>query len=144
MSSPVKYIDASKITVKFGGKYSPKDEKFISLYKKALTGKLKCTLAVINIKGIKQFSDYQPKISKDFKDYFTKRIEKKDYPKIHVYPEGDHFIMSDDYSSYYLYLNQGFNQILCLVMGKATGEHVHTKSKPFKLTIPKEISADKE
>ena len=95
-----------------------------------------CYYAIIKTEGIKPFSNYKPKISSDFKMYFEQQIKVKKPPSILVYPKSDKFIMSDDYNSFYSYLDQGYREILCMVLGDPKGKYVLSKSEPFQYSIP--------
>ena len=46
-------MDISKIKVRFGGKYEPKDERLIGLLKNAYQGKLLVHTVLIKFEGIK-------------------------------------------------------------------------------------------
>ena len=74
-----KNIDISKIKVQFGGKYAPKDEELLNLLKDAYRGKLLVRTALVKIEGIKTFSDFNPQISKEYRDYFENH-EKRGVP----------------------------------------------------------------
>ena len=139
----MKTIDIKKIKVKFGGKHEPKDQDIMALFKKAYTGELLCHIAVIDVKGIQPFSDFKPTISKQYRAYFDKQIQAEDYTKIYVYPKGNKFIMSDDYSAYYLYLEKSFKEIKCIVLGEPLGKYVLDKGEAFRLPLPKKFQVIK-
>lgn len=132
----VKKWTISDIKVKFGGKYPPKDEKAIELFKRAYDSELLVCIAMIKIEGIKPFSDYIPKI----KGAIVRKFQVKDKegfpPPIYVYPENGKFIMSDDWCIYHLYLITGHRKIPCIVLGDAEGEYVTAKSEPFHIPPP--------
>ena len=44
--------------------------------------------------------------------------------------------MSDDYASYYLYKELGFDRLPCVVVGEAGREFVLQKSEPYKPPPP--------
>ena len=133
----MKTIKVSDIKISFGGKNNPpKDEMLIHLLKKAYRGDLMCHMAVIDWEGIKPFSDYRPKIAQDFENYFLSAIKNKEHPALYVYQDGDKFIMSDDYNSYYLYQKYGHDQVLTIVLGDPEGKYVISKGEAFKLPLP--------
>lgn len=111
----------------------PTDNKLLELLTGAYKGEFLCHTALILIEGIRPFSDYNPVISKEFRDYFHYR-QTTDFPSmLYVYQEGDKFIMSDDYLSYHQYLEDGLKEVPCTVLGDPVGKYVSKKGKPFKL-----------
>lgn len=129
-------IDISKVTP---DKRVPTDKKFRELYKKILLGQLGYYYAIIDVRGIKPFTDYKPDPSTAFRHKMLKRLQNRDYPKIHLYQEGEVFIMSDDHHAYYTYLELGITEIPSLVMGEPTGRWVISKDK---IPNPKELTAE--
>lgn len=132
----MKTVKVSDIKVEFGGEHEPKDEKMIDLLKEAYTGKLLVRTAMIKIEGIKPFSDFKPKISAEFRNYFEDLEKQGTPPPLYVYPKDDFFIMSDDYNSYFLFLEKNHPKLVCLVLGEAEGPFVLEKSEPFQLPVP--------
>lgn len=116
----------------------PTDKKFGELYKAILLGQLDYYDGIIDIQGIKPFSDYKPKPKTADIHYILKRIQNHDYPRIHLYQEGEVFIMSDDYNTYYTYLELELKEIPSLIMGEPTGKYVIKKNK---IPNPKELTA---
>ena len=96
----------------------PKDEYFIELFTKALKGEIDCRKAIILLSGIKPFSDYVPVVSKEYKQHFIDGYNANQPHFIYVYEREGEIIMSDDYSSYYLYKLVGANEALCIVLGE--------------------------
>jgi len=132
----IKTIKASDIHIEFGGKNPPKDDYFIQLFTQSQKGELLCHMAIIKIEGIKPFSDYKPEISERYRKWFERKIAAHSSPPIYVYPKDDMFIMSDDYDAYNLYLEKGYKEMLCVVLGEAKGPFAIEKGKPFKLPPP--------
>jgi len=124
-------IRLSDLKAKFGGKYPPKDKKFISLFKKAIQGKTPYHWALIKREAIKPFSNFRPKLNRTLKEAYFRRLNKSDFPSLHVYEEGGKYIMSDDYRKYYFYLELDWAELPCFIIGKTTGNFTRhlTKAK---------------
>lgn len=135
----IKSIPLSKIKVRFGGKNIPKDVKLLEFLRMAYKGSLLVTVASIKMDAIKPYSDFMPEISEAFKKYFEDSERKGTPPPLFVYPFNDKFIMSDDYSSYYLYKDKKYSEVMCVVLGYAGGDAVLEKSEPFKLPLPNAV-----
>lgn len=132
-------IDTSDIKVEFGGDSAPEDKRLTDLFKKAYQGKILVCTALIKAEGIKPFSDFKPNISDEFRTYFETQEKENLTPPLYVYPEGEFFIMSDDYSTYYLYKEKGYEEVMCIVIGKTDGEFVIEKSEQFQLPLPEVV-----
>lgn len=104
-----------------------KDKRFIELYKQVVEGKLSYYWAMIDIAGIHPRNEAIPVVSESFREHFVKRYLEKKPISIHVYPEEDVFIMSDDYMSFTLYKELGVQRVPCLVLGEPHGTYVHNK-----------------
>ncbi|TSC90378.1 MAG: hypothetical protein G01um10145_50 [Microgenomates group bacterium Gr01-1014_5] len=126
-------IKLSDIKIKFGGKNLPKDKKFLELYKKAYNEQIHTYWGMVNIDGIKPFSNYHPEISQDFIDKFHQRIKSGKPSSMYVYLQNDSYMMSDDYSSYYLYLYSGYKKIPCYILGEPEDKYISDKVGPIKL-----------
>lgn len=126
-------IKLSDIKIEFGGKNPPKDEKCIELFMKAHQGQIPTYWGMINIEGIKPFSDYHPKPSQKFIDNMHQKLKSGDLHSIYVYPQNDMFIMSDDYNVYYIYLYSGYKKIPCYILGKPEEKYVSDLVGPIKL-----------
>lgn len=137
-------IKLSDIKIEFGGKNPPKDDYMMELLGKAYKGEILCRKAAIKTEGIAPFSDYKPEITDWHRTEFEKNISEGSFCEIFVYPKDGKFIMSDDYSSYYLHLEKGDSEILCVVLGEAEGPYVLVKGKPFKLLLPTVKVVNKE
>lgn len=135
----------SDIKSKFGGKYPPKDKKFISLFKKAIQGKIPYYWALIKREAINPFSDFRPKLNESLKQAYFNRLDKSDFPSLHVYEEGRKYIMSDDYRKYYFYLELDWPELPCFIIGKTTGNFTRhlTKAKAPKTLHAHIIENDK-
>lgn len=118
----------SDLTVKFGGKYSPKDKEFIELYKKVIQKKIPYYFALIKKEGIVPFSDYKPTDFESIKKSIISDIKANKILPLHVYLKKGKFIMSDDYILYYAYMELGWDKLPCYVMGEPIGEYVIEKS----------------
>jgi len=130
-------MDISKIKVRFGGKYEPKDERLIGLLKNAYQGKLLVHTVLIKFEGIKPFSDFKPQISMEYRNYFETIEKQGSPPPLYVYPVQDLFIMSDDYNAYFLYQEKGYQEIVCVLLGDSDSKFIIKKSRPFHLPVPK-------
>lgn len=126
ITSIINTIDIDEIELKFPFK---KDEKFIELYKQVAQEKLPYYWAVIKIDGIKPFSDADVEIEDSFRKHFLEKYTEGKPISIHVYQDGDVFVMSDDYMSFALYKGLGVKTIPCLVMGEPAGDYVIDKMK---------------
>lgn len=125
-------LKSSDLTAKFGGKYQPRDDKFIEIYKKVITGEAPIVWAFIAREAIKPFSNYKPITSKELQRGYLQEIVKGNLPSIHVYEENGVYIMSDDYNLYYLYLKLNWEQIPSKIIGKTSARYTSslTKFKP--------------
>ena len=126
ITSIIDTVDLDEVEPKFPFK---KDEKFIELYKQVAQDKIPYYWAVIKIDGIKPFSDADVEIEDSFRKHFLEKYTEGKPISIHVYQDGDVFIMSDDYMSFTLYKGLGVKTIPCLVMGEPVGDHVIDKMK---------------
>lgn len=124
------WMVTSKLKANFGmPDYPEKDEKLIKLISSAQKDLVPAYKAIVDIKKIKPFCEYKPK-KKDFKKqkkFIVRNIAKGDPPSLHVYQEGEYFIMSDDYNSYFNYLDQGFSEVPCIIFGKTNIEGLVNK-----------------
>lgn len=128
-----KKFDISKIKIEFRGENEPKDERLMEILKKAYTGELLVRVALIKTEGIKPFSDFKPKTSKQFRNYFEDKERQNQPLPIYVYPLNDFFVMSDDYNSYYLYKEKNYSEIMCVLIGDSESEFIIEKGEPFLL-----------
>lgn len=135
----MKNVSLKNIDTSFTSKDPPKDEKFIDLYKKVIQGKLPYYYALIKKEGIKPFSSFIPKLSQEYRDYFFGKLNNKQTPCIHVYQDGNHFVMSDDYNLYFFYLELGVPEFPCYVLGKPTGSFVVNSKQ---VEVPKAPTAE--
>ena len=69
-------------------------------------------------------------------DFFLSAIKNEKHPPLYIYQDGDKFIMSDDYTSYYLYQKHGYDHALAVVLGDPEGKYVISKGEAFKLPPP--------
>ena len=121
-----KYIDLARIDLdrgiiaKFGLTDNPeKDESLVELLIKADKGEIPIYEAVVHIDKIIPFCEFKPKkVTMDaLKPFFLKEIKKGNMTPLCVYPQGDFFVMSDNYHAYYFYIEQGFKGVPCIIFG---------------------------
>ena len=124
------WMDVSKLQSNFGMPDNPeKDETLIELIISAKKGETPVYTAIVNIQKIKPFCDYKPKKERFDKteEYLRKNIEKQDPPHLHVYQNGEYLIMSDDYNAYFMYIEEGFKMVPCIIFGEVDLEGVQNK-----------------
>ena len=86
---------------------------------------------------VSPFSNFRPKISVEFNQYFLESIKNGRPPFLYVYEKEGDFIMSDDYSAYYLYMESGVDILPCIIMGEHYSENVtEYLGDPFYLDPP--------
>lgn len=107
-------MDLSDIKI---NKDVPIDNKFGVLFKKVLLKELPFYKALIKFEGIRPFSDYLPKLHSALVQKVLQGITVGRYPYLHVYQKSNYFIMSDDYQTYYTYLQLKKSVIPCIVLG---------------------------
>ncbi len=110
-------INIDDINIQFGGQHPPKDEELMSILKDAYQAKIKCRRAVVKLDLIQPFSDFKPEISSKFRADFLKGYLNLKPPELFVYQKDNKFIMSDDYSSYYMYKEVQAETALCVILG---------------------------
>ncbi len=129
-------IDISDIDVTFGGDNEPQDKYLMELLKQAFSGAIMCREAIVPIKLIKPFSDFTPKISEAYRQEFIAAYTNRKPPELYVYEKDDVFIMSDDYISYYLYLEVNSSHAICVIIGQSSIENGVKYGPEFKLPPP--------
>lgn len=107
--------------------HQPKDDRFISLYKQVILGEIPYYHCMIKSEAIRPFSSFVPGIPKEFEQYILRKLNEGEIPSIHVYPDKDLFIMSDDYFLYYYYLHINVNKLPCFCLGIPEGKAVIKK-----------------
>lgn len=126
------WMDTSKIKPNFGMPNAPeKDEKLIGLIVSAKKEETPVYKAVVDINKIKPYCDYKPPKERYEKtrEYFRQNIEKFDPPSLHVYQDGEYLIMSDDYNAYYMYLDEGFKKVPCIIFGETDIKEIENKER---------------
>lgn len=126
------WMDTSKIKPNFGMPDAPeKDEKLIELIIAAKKEVAPVYKAIVDIEKIKPFCDYKPPKERYEKtrEYLKQNIKKFDPPSLHVYQDGDFLIMSDDYTAYFMYLDEGFEKVPCIIFGETDIEGVENKER---------------
>lgn len=134
ITSIIDTIDIQEIQLQFP--YG-KDERFIALYKHVLQGELEFYSAMIELRGIAPKNNGVITVSNAFRAYFMERYHNHKPIPLHVYPEGDHFVMSDDYLSFTLYRELGDTVVPCFVLGTPQGKYVQSKTKLSEKKITK-------
>ncbi|MGV8130712.1 MAG: hypothetical protein ACP5N7_01255 [Candidatus Pacearchaeota archaeon] len=126
------WMDTGKLQPDFGMPNAPeKDEKLIELIVSAKKEETPVYKAVVDINKVKPFCDYKPPKERYEKtrEYFKQNIEKFDPPSLHLYQDGEYLIMSDDYNAYYMYLNEGFKKVPCIIFGETDIKEVENKER---------------
>lgn len=129
-------IPLSKLHAEFNENTEPKDEKLLALLKLAYTQQIDCQAAIVPIERIKPFSDYQPKIAEVITNQFVADYQAQNPWPLYVYKEGDAYIMSDDYVSYYIYKGLNLPEAMCIVLGPKPDPNVQYIGEPYKLQPP--------
>lgn len=129
-------INIDDINIQFGGQHPPKDEELMSILKDAYQAKIKCRRAVVKLDLIQPFSDFKPEISSKFRADFLKGYLNLKPPELFVYQKEDKFIMSDDYSSYYMYKEVQAETALCVILGSFTDNPDIVAGPEFNLDPP--------
>lgn len=125
-------IDINKITYKFGMPNDPdKDEKLVDLLAKSCDKKIPVYVAVIPMEKIKPFCSYKPKKEDldKIRERYLQYVLDKEPQFLHVYSQEDSFIMSDDYYAYYVYLEAGFKDAPCIILGDTDNPIVADKKR---------------
>lgn len=128
----IQYIDPNKIIVNFGLPDNPeKDDKLIELFRKAHEKKIPVYVGDIYIDKIKPFCAYKPKQQTldSIKERYLQYVQDGEPQSLHVYPDGEFFIMSDDYAAYFTYLNAGLKTAPCIIFGETDSGAVLNKRK---------------
>lgn len=118
-------------------KQIPEDKDFSKKYDEVLRGIRPYYIATIKAAGIKPFSNYKPEPSSAMNIHIFNSLKNNNPTRIHVYQKGDYFIMSDDYTTYYVYLALELEEIPCVVMGDPTGKYVVNKER---IELPEKLS----
>ena len=127
-----KYFAIEELNIEFGGPNHPeKDEKLMDLMDKAHNDSIPVYLADVPIKSIKPNCSFIPDLDgkPNWRKVFHEDFENGRPHFLHIYPEGEYFIMSDDYISYYSYLNEGFVIVPCIIFGDVDIPEVTNKKK---------------
>lgn len=108
---------ALQINSKFTDDTEPEDKELIELFKKAIKGEIFCTTAVADLDVIQPFSDYRPKVSDDYRNYFTQTAKEGNPPAMYVYVKDKKLVMSDNYNAYAMYKELDLARANCIVIG---------------------------
>jgi len=128
----IEEIDVNKIVNKFGLPDNPeKDEKLVGLLSKAHKKEIPVYIAVLPIDTIKPFCTYRPKKADldKIRGRYLQYVLDREPQFLHVYPEEDQFIMSDDYYAYYVYLEAGFKEAPCIILGETDNPAASGKNR---------------
>ena len=130
-------MDINDIQTGFTDGTEPQDQHLTELLRLAYSGKILCTMAIADLTVIQPFSNYQPKISKQYKLYFMQKAQNGMPPSLYVYAKDGKLIMSDDYASFAMYKELGLPKVICTVIGDTPEiEGVVYHGTPFVLPLP--------
>lgn len=133
-----KVIKISDINSGFSDNTEPKDDRLMELLKLAYTKKIYCRTVIVSIDNLVPFSDYKPNVSEDYVKYFKEKYESGRPPGMLVYQQDDgKFVMSDDYSAFYMYKQVGADKVICQVLdAENVPEGVIEASDPYYMELP--------
>lgn len=130
-------INIDDIKNDFGEEDQFRDDHLMELLKKAYDGEIMCRMANVKISAIVPFAKNDEPVAEDFRKYFLKKEQEESYLPMLVYQKGDKFIMSDDYSSYAMYKELGYDIAPCSVIGDITDvTNIVNMGAPFRLKPP--------
>ncbi|MCL4339457.1 hypothetical protein M1271_07300 [Patescibacteria group bacterium] len=130
-------VETSKLIIDWDGKTSPRDDELIRRLRCAYNGLLFCWIAEIKKEAIVPFSDYKPDIPDSFRNYFESHIRKGELLPLYLYPISEQkFRLSDDYVSFNLYLQKGFDKLPAIILGDSESKYIIKKSGPYQLLLP--------
>lgn len=129
-------MDISKIDTSFGGDHEPHDDRLSELLSSAYSGAINCRRAIVPMELIVPFSDFKPEPNESYTNQFTKAYQEQSPPDLYVYENDGKFIMSDDYSAYYMYKSIGAREAVCTVIGDSAVHDNVTYGPTFKLKLP--------
>lgn len=101
----------------FDASTEPKDKHLIKLLEHAYRDDIKCCRAVVKFDLIKPFSNFKPEITKEYRASFLKGYLNLRPPELYVYQKDSKFIMSDDYTAYYMYNEVKAETAVCVIIG---------------------------
>lgn len=126
---PIESVNADASTA------PPQDQLFIEKFVRYREGNLPVYVCTIPVGFVKPYSlTYYPKDWPPFLPFIKQcqqEIANKDYPSIWVYQQGRFFIASDDYPTYYAYLEMGHPFIVAKCLGKPDHEAIGQLQGPF-------------
>lgn len=121
------WISTQKLNVNFGMPNNPdKDQKLIDLVVSAKKKEINVYTGTVDIEKIKPFCEYKPEKEsfKKTKESLKNGLIKGDPPLLHVYQDGEYLIMSDDYNAYYMYKDEEFTKVPCVIFGETDIEGI--------------------
>lgn len=108
--------------------HPPRDNVLIQLIKDVAANRLPLYWAAIPLRYIRPLSPtYKPLSWAPWFDLLAEqkaRILVKDYPQMLTYQVGDFFTMSDDYQTYYAYMECDSEFAPCYILGTPKGDHI--------------------
>lgn len=114
----------------------PHDSIFSQLLQAALTGEIAVYFAAIPLRLIKPFSStYDPRLhplGKLAVAAVKEEWKNERFKNMIVYPQGDNFVMSDDYITYYASLEGQPDFVPCWIMGQVTSADVCDVQGPIR------------
>lgn len=131
-----KFIDINQIDTSFDGEHEPQDKHLMDLLGKAYQGEIFCRKAIMPMRLITPFSEYQPAISENYVERFMRDYEAMNPPELYVYEKDGKFIMSDDYQAYYMYQAVKAELAICVVIGDTTLTDGIKFGPEFKMPLP--------
>jgi hypothetical protein len=124
------------VNLNFGKDTEKRDDHLMALLKRAYQGEVLCTMAIADIRTIKPYSRFKPKISDDYRRYFMEQRQTRP-PALHVYTKDGKLVMSDDYHAYWMYKETEMSEVLCIVIGDTPViDGVEYAGKPFRMQPP--------
>ena len=113
----------------------PQDPVLIDLLKKALTGDIPVYFAAVPLKLIQPFSNFDPRknlVGRQAIVDTQARWRNQQFQNMLVYQQGEKFVMSDDYITYYACLEGDPDFVPCWVLGECTSPEAHDVQGPIK------------
>ena len=130
-------IPIDQLNADFTEDTEPQDDHLIELLKQAYTQQIVCRQATISLADIRPYADYRPVVSEAFRQHFTQLLNSGQPMSLLVYEQGDHYVMSDDYSTYSLYKESRVASAPCTILGPSdVSLRLPDISEPFYLQLP--------
>jgi hypothetical protein len=122
----------------FSDNTEPKDDRLMELLKLAYTKQIYCRTVIVDIENVIPFSDYKPNLSDNYVKYFNDKFQVGRPPALIVYQrDNGKFVMSDDYSAYYMYKMLNADKAVCQVLdAEFLPENIIEASDPYYIGLP--------